>query len=490
MKRFSKYPTFRCLATLVTAWVAALTLASCVNESSPCQEPDGDAGDKVYLRFTLFTMGDGGKRTAPATKAADISGDIAGDEYENLINLGKNGDGLTYYLFDANQRFVADISPKSTTKLLEVEGGTRQTYQFYEVVSEIDKDLINTSATISSFYILAAANYGDWFNGSSLDSPFTMTAPAVGTTIEKYLSDNSGFVMTKLPYTNKLRHYGDEDVYKWMPGGAYFPLAGLQKFEVQSAMLQTSSQNSPFDISLASGKDLNMLRTFAKIEVIDKINVNGTYNPEVDGSYFGEPGNPADQDIENAKLRIHKLEMLGMMNRGSLFPAMNQWNRNSVFETQQVIAPTIPTSAKYIPAPEYIRQGDTYVGGENSITDGYPDQYATDIREDRCPVFSLYIYEYSRLADQLKNVPASQRPYLRVTLRGSADEETEVESMLLPIWMELYDSNDQSYTPGTYIESILRNHIYRYEVTGISQDATLVWKLCDMDNLNADITFN
>lgn len=466
----------------------ALATTSCVNDSQLCPEPDEVGGDKIYLRFTIFTVSEGGTNDSSSTRAADIDGEIAGSEYENVINLGKDGNGLTYFLFDASQGFVADISPESTTVLTKVTIGEDHAYEFYEVVSKLDKDYINTTNTISTFYILAAANYSDWFESNS----YSLPTPTVGQTISSYITGNSCFVMTKLPYTDQLRHQGDSWSYR--PGGSYFPLAGLQRFDVQSAMIEGSTQNSPYDISLAANKDLNLLRTFAKIELIDKINVKDKYDPTVDGSYFGEPGNETDEGIENAHLRIHKLEMLGKMTQGTLFPNVAQWDRNGVFETQQVIYPTIPTTAEYLNAMVYSRDendgswSDNYTGNSDCITDGYPDWYATQLREDKCPVFSLYVYEYSRLASQLTGVQTNELPYLRVTLRGSSD--TDTQSMMLPVSMEGYDSTTGEYTSDTYINYLNRNHIYRYEVVAISQDATLVWKLCDMDDLSTDIVFN
>lgn len=455
-------------------------VTSCVNESGSCDEPKVDSKDKVYLRFTVMTTNDGSNssKNGEKTRSADIEGGQIGSALENTLNI----DDISYYLFDENRGFLQDISPKSETIVVTTD------YKIYNVVSEIDEEYFgeHISGAIS-FYIVAFANYTDW--GTSIK------APSKGESIERFLVDNSGVVLTQMPDTRKLRR--TDEYWQLYPGGSYFPMAGMQKFTVQGSMLAVSSKNAPYDISLATGKDLNLLRSLVKIEIIDKINIKDKYDEEVDGDYFNDPGMD-DSNLPNSWLRIHKVEINGVMNQGTLFPSVIEWTNSDADETQQVDLPTIPSSATYY-YPVALNEDNSFgtgSGASGNLVDFYPDMYATNLREDKCPVFSGYLFEYYKLSTQLENIPITQQPYFRITTRGHTKEDgsglpediVDAESMVLPVRMAEYKNGAASASDN--LDYLLRNHIYRFEISGISQDIQVKWTVCEMDNLKSDIIFN
>lgn len=143
--------------------------------------------------------------------------------------------------------------------------------------------------------------------------------------------------------------------------------------------------------------------------------------------------------------------------------------------------PSIPTDAAYLkPQPLAV---DGSIG--NSVSDPgssiifAPDRQATLLREDKCPVFSAYVFEYGKYS---VNDP-SRQPYMTVTTRGDNDNYR----VTLPLRLAKYE--DGEATADDNLDAILRNHIYTYEISGISQDVKVDWTVCDMDKLSTSITF-
>lgn len=474
MKHFYGYISGLALVTIMLTLI--LGLYSCVDENGNCSDPVAGDDGKIFLRFTIMTRSDDApllnSNNTFMSKAPDIEGDIEGSGLENKLNL----DDLHYFLFDEDRGFLQDFTPKSTT-IAESDN-----YKLYQVVANIDDEYIekNITGTVS-FYIMALANYSDW--GVNLP---TLTR---GTTIEEFLQLASNVVMTSMPNPRKLLR--SDDYWHLYPGGAYFHMAGLQKFDVPGNMLTVSSVQNPYDISFATGKDLNMLRSLVKIEVIDKINVNGIYQESVDGIYFHD-GTTEDPAGKNSWLRVDKVEINGVMSQGTLVPSISEWTNGDADETQQVNAPTIPLSAKYNAPPELYDNnefGDGYNG--DALIDFMPDRYATELRADKCPVFSGYVFEYSKLAEQLKDIPSTMQPYIRITTRGYTDFSGQVlaESMILPLRIAKYKDGISSASDN--LDYLLRNHIYRFELFGISQDIQINWTVCDMTTgKEANIEFN
>lgn len=431
---------------------ASLGMQSCVNDMGDCPPEEVVKEDGFHLRFTIMTRNDA------RTRAADIEGEQEGAGYENFLDIKD----IKYLIFDKDLKFITDITAKTETVAANAN------YTVYNVVANVDDQYFYDNLNgIVDFYILCLANHGGW----------GITIPELnrGDNLGDLFSD--GLVMTTTPVTSLLQ-YALYDV------GQKFPMSGLQHFRVSGSMLMTSAEGAPYDLSLAAGKDLNLLRALAKIEIIDKINIK-------EGTAFDE-GYDNDNINGNGRFRIDKVELNGFMTRGTLLPNIYQWDRNSVFETQQVMAPTIPTSSEYKLPP--VLNADNSFGSSDGfsgfILDFIEDDYASSLRKDKCPVFSGYVYEYLKTSDQMNGVPATQQPYFRVTTRGytSPDGLVEAESMIFPVRMAAYTNG--TATSANNLPQLLRNHIYRFEIAGIGQDITVNWTVCEMDNASADIEFN
>lgn len=439
---------------LMAMAVSAVGLPSCVNDMGDCPSEEVVKEDGFHLRFTIMTRSDA------KTRAADIDGDQEGAGYENFLNV----QDIKYLIFDKDCKFITDITAKTETV------AENASYTVYNVVANVDDQYFYDNLNgIVDFYILCLANHSGW--------GIKLPTLGRGDGIDELFTD--GLVMTELPETYKLQNAAKtENVNK-----QYFPMSGLQHFRVPGSMLMTSSEGAPYDLSFATGKDLNLLRALAKIEIIDKINI-------VEGGVFDED---YDEDVinGNGRFRIDKVEINGYMTQGSLLPAFSQWN---VFETQQVTAPTIPNSAEYVLPP--VLNADNSFGSSidlpnlNYIIDFEKDEYAKTLRADKCPVFSGYVYEYLRTSNQMAGIPITQQPYFRVTTRGYTASSGQVvaESMVFPVRMANYTNGVA--TSANNLPQLLRNHIYRFEISGIGQDITVKWTVCDMDNASADIEFN
>lgn len=422
----------------MTAALLASLLCSCASEPLPdAQEP----GDGIFIRFSILA----GNRAK--SRAADISGDLPGSIPENYIDI----DDIRYLIFDDNLKFVLDLTPAATTRV------SSEDVAVYDVVAHItDPYFVEKAAMSITFNILVLANNKKWgIPDYSLSKGDDIS-----------LLFNNGLVMNVMPETSSLFNAGGKDKQ-------LFPLSGLQKFIIPAGNLQISSKESPFDVSRATGKDVNLLRALAKIEVIDKINIfeNQVFDEDKDDKGY------------NSYLRIADVKLGGRTDKGSLLPARERWERNYVFETQQVDAATVPSSASYFPPPPFDEKNYVWNGSEDFCVTLARDEYASSLREDKCPVFSCYVYEYSQ---DFAGVSGKPTPYFIVTTRGSKDEYGNVaaESESLPMKMaDYYDGK-----AGNEIKSILRNHIYRFEIAGIGRK--MIWTVCDMDTRHTDIEFN
>ncbi len=425
--------------------LAVTGLGSCINDSSECPQPMPEQQkENMYIRFSIMTKND------LRTRAADINGDQVGTGYENELNIND----IKYFLYDNDKRFIQDITAVTQTVAANKE------YTVYNVVAKLDnqyfKDNING---FIDFYILVIANYSGW--------GVTVPTPAVGDNIENFF--NNGLEMTKVPDTGVWLD-PDSSLY---PESTYpnnkFPMAGLQHFSFPGSMLMNSGEQNPYDMSIETGKNVNLLRTLAKIEIIDKINIG-------EDEVFDEV---ADVEGETGALRIKQIKLFGYFGSGKLIPSVAQWNRNSVFETQQVIAPSTDGMTYVAPQTPFASLG-TDVFAEGANIKFHRDEAATKLRKDKCPVFSCYVFEYSD-----NSISEAYLPYFIINTHGYTPPP-EVGGNVYPSLnyaLSFKDLINNSTNPPTAkLGSLLRNHIYRFEISGISQGLQVQWTVCDMDS--------
>lgn len=433
MKRFLLH-----IDLLISMLSIMIVLSSCVNDSSEC--PAATSKESFRIQFQIATKAEG------TTRAADLYGQQEGSGAENFLNVND----IKYYLFDKDLNFITDISPDATTT------AANDLFTLYNVVAEVDDDyfLENINTTLD-FYILVLANHSQWvstlpefYQGENITSFFYN-----GVVMDKGIKDTANLL---------------EDVNN--PTSVHFPMAGLQRFTFHGSMLLTTDSKLPYDISLSTGNRINLLRALAKIEIIDKINI-------AEGAEF-------DEEYDNNGFRIKEAYFNGFMASGTLLPAYNQWSRGVVTpETQQVEVPTIPEGAIYNLPP--VLYGDNMIGSSEGLTNYSlsfeKDQIATSSREDKCPVYSCYVYEYSKL-----NIDLARQSYFTVTITGSTDPE--IESMTFPVRMATYENGVA--TSDSNLENLLRNHIYRFEISAIQQELTVNWTVCPMGEATTEINYN
>lgn len=429
------------IAVCVTAAFLASLLCSCASGPLPdAQEP----GDGVFIRFSILA----GNRAK--SRAADISGDLPGSIPENYIDI----DDIRYLVFDDDLKFILDLTPEATTMV------SSDDVAVYDVVAHLtDPYFVEKASEAIPFNILVLANYTGW----------EISIPPLSKGDDISVLFTGGLVMNVVPETSSLFKAGQN-------GEQLFPLSGLQKFVIPVGNLLTSSKESPFNVSVASGKDVNLLRALAKIEVIDKINIfeDQVFEEERDNSGY------------NSYLRISGVKLGGRIDKGTLLPAAERWKGISFFETQQVDAATVPASAAYFPPSPFDDGNYLWNGSEDFCVTLVRDEYASSLREDKCPVFSCYVYEYSQDCTQLKNIAASRLPYFAITTRGRIDSEGNVVDQSVTLPMRMAEYNDGVW--GSELKSILRNHIYRFEIAGIGRK--MKWTVCPMDSRKAEIIYN
>lgn len=450
---------YRYVAAVMLA-VGMMALTSCSDDSTSSSELVDDG--PVRFSFTIVT------KTVQPSRAADLTGDEIGAVAENFLDV----DDVRCIIFDKEQKLVSDVTAKSTVKVKNDD------FTLYELTAHLEEPFfVNSPTDLLDFYILVLANYSDWginlpqlSEGADLSSFFN----AADVTLTDLASNEA-----------LLNAATDSDERR------FFPMAGLQHFVVNRLNLYNTTENIPYDLSnkQAGGKDINMLRALAKIEIVDCINIDLT-----SGKGFTE------EDLSDPE-RISAVQLRGQFNQGSLLPSFNQWDRNSTLETQQVNDASVPASATYLFPPvlsaENVYTETTYARAGNSRGFVY-DAVATARREDKCPVYSCYVFEYSQviaevqindagIPNAVQSPPFTRYPYVLIWTQGAeaTEERPEIKPLRLP--MRLVDF---AVTPAPPVMSLMRNHIYRYEIVGIHQDIRVNWTVCPMSEATIDITYN
>ncbi len=480
----NKYKT--AVALIFTLLLGA---GGCVNDEVDCLQSqtlnDGDA--VVVMQFTVVTRGN-----TSATRAV-ITPDYTeiGFPEENYIDLNR----MQFLLFDSDKKLLQQFYPA-----IEAVSGTN--FVKYRVTAKMSMDALfpDDDNPEITFSIMVLANYYnnlssknvDFTPGMTLSQCFTKSPSATFA-----MPDGSPF--WKPSYTGNSYTDANGDTYSYNKK-AYIPMSGLQTFTVNREELKASKEDQPLQISESDGsKDINMLRALAKIEVVDKIN-----------AYQDEEGNwkqPAKED----RTYIEKAELMGYFTEGSLLPSsLDAWNKSNIAETQYCSTPSVPSSASFI-SVNVVDEDELSVASDSKIINFFADAEATAKREDGCIVYSCYLTEYD-----YSKVTASNTPmWIRCTITnpdydpnngnlpyGKVDDEGNLitddngnqassvpQSLFYRIEVKQYGADGKVLESGN--TNIIRNNIYRYEVTSINQTIGIKWTVCTMDEAEIDIpTFN
>lgn len=425
----------RTLLRLLVALPAMLTLTGCVNDYGNCVDPGSDP-DPVKLRFTIVTRALPGSGTGQ-TRATDAYEEQAGTASENYLNIA--GRDIRFLLFDDEKKLLRDFTPD-----VDITPSDASNYVTYTVRATIAEPYFARVAEqeTTGFYIMVIANGRPYRLGA-----FGLATGA--TTINDVADQLAYFTMPTLT------EWPDGSRTGWRPSapgnasGEYIPMSGLQYFSLPKGAFDTNGPESFVDLSSENvGKDINMLRAIAKIEVVDKIDILDKF--------------PGDRNIE-----LEKAELFGYCATGTILPSYGEWNRDVVHpETQQVRRPTMAKQLDYHAPNGNIEEPVTWA----AEIDFFKDEVAQQAREDGCPVFSVYVPEYSR-----EDIGTSVRPYIRVTVQDPDNPNQ---------YSKLYKLQLASYTDGVAgedIEALLRNHIYRYEITAVGSIVNIGYTLCPWD---------
>lgn len=406
--------------------------------------------EDVKLRFTVVTRAsaDSAPRTAANagmnadTRAADIDGDLEGSPAENYLDLA--GRDIRFLLFDEGQRYLCDFTPD-----VDITADDANRYITYTVRATLTESYFTDKAALGQaidFYIMVLAN------GRAYD----LTALALGrgtTTIADVMNQYAFFT----PATTDGNGNGWEPSAPGTPGGKYIPMAGLQHFTIAADAFTGGGEESFVELSGTDGKYINMLRALAKIEVIDRVDVEGNFANAPEGRIY-----------------VEKVELLGYCATGTILPAYEQWGNNNVLvngtivpETQQVTEPTMASPLAYR-APNSNFETTNYA----SLIDFHEDSEAKELRDDKCPVFSVYVPEYS-----LASIGNAVPPYVRVTLFDPSLADNEA-SKFYRLSLATYNGG----AAGANLPALLRNNIYRYEITAVGSEVNIGYTVCPWDD--------
>lgn len=444
---------------LAAGVILALSLTGCVSEDSPCPPGgSGDDGKAVTLRFTVVTRSAEGGRPAEASegpalapsRADDCYADQTGTPAENFINTAD----CQFLLFDADRRLLRPIFP-------EVTADENAQYTLYTVEATITDPYFEKAVNEAGddgdvkFYIMVVANtHSANFNGQYLSY-----SPGV-TTIEDIALQRKTFDLPP-------RRDRWNVIVEWAPStnvadNRFIPMSGLQEFVVKASLLKNTSDDAPLDLSTTgTNKDIYMLRSMAKIEVIDKIELPDGYDPD------------------RKRMEVEKVELIGFYTKGTILPAIGTGGEWPDYVTAQVSEATLPSITDYTNPAAYSL---SYASDNpaNNILSFFSDGSASATRYDNYPVFSGYVAEYDRLA-----VGDRVKPYIVVTLVNKGEEPAISYYKELKLAKYVDGTAD-----GAGVEALLRNHIYRYEITGVSSDINLItvnYTVCDWDRHEVDI---
>lgn len=422
---------------MLSALCSAMVMAGgCIYDFDRCAASE-DRED-VKLRFTVVTR-DSYRPGQRRTRAADIAGEQEGSARENYLNLA--GRDIRFLLFDGEQKLLRDFTPDADITVAAEDDNRYITYTVHATIAEPYFANVATAET-TEFYIMVIANC----------RPYSLSAFGLApgaTTIKNVADQLASFTMKTIsidPETGGISGWepsnpGDAD-------GEYIPMAGLQHFTLKQGAFNGNGPEDFVELSPENGgKDINMLRALAKIEVIDKIDITGNFA----------------EDPQQRNVEVEKAELFGYCATGTILPSYGQWSRDvDKPETQQVEAPTMASSIAY-----HEPEAD-FKTATSALLDFHLDENATENRTDNCPVFSVYVPEYS-----LESIKPTVRPYIRVTVKEGNS------SKLYLLRLAAYNNNGSA---GNDIESLLRNHIYRYEITAIGTTVNVGYTVCPWDD--------
>lgn len=344
--------------------------ASCITDS----EDDVQPAKKITVRFTLVTQ----KAQAGGSRAvvSDTHPTESGTGNEDKINV--NVKDYRILAFDPASGYLYEDLTETGVQEISGQNGSEFHYT------------VTFSQPRTVFQLVVLANWKSFTGDTDCYGEFTP--------LKTKLSD-----VMELCYTLPTIQNGD----------MYIPMVGMQTYAINpNAIPEDNSRDKPYLLA-----DINMLRSVAKIEVIDGLTAGG--------------------------ISIGGVSLTGYNSTGTFWPNIDNnsgWNT----ENMQVLTPTIPTDP-----------------GWNNATLTFFEQEGKRV---------LYVSECS--------VSADNNPEIAITISNPNGSTPETAA---------YSFNLNDYK----ISSLLRNHIYRFEITSASTGLSVHYTVCPMDNeTSGNITFD
>lgn len=408
-------PTGRALRrlSLVAGLGVGLLLSGCIDSNSECIEdqPGYEEGKDVWLSVNFRNVDSEGRSRAVADSDHPAEDATAAENFINVNDITVmflNSDGRVMKVFADGEYSVEVIS--------NADG----LYNDYQLIFRINQDYFEKTGTTSTFSLLIVANHNGTGDGQTYN-PDNLWMKSV--------ADLSA-LKTSFGYT------GQNGTEAWTPdkdGGRHIPMAGIHRFTVSRAALESATDaNNPLVIT-DGGNEIDMQRAMAKIRVIDALK---SAADNVDGEY-----------IASVKLK-------GVSSRGSFVPDDATWaNGTCVLENATWLT--------------------SWYQQENTISLTAPEEY-TDVETGK--LRTRMIGYMPECGSEVFN--ETQSPTLEIVVANAAGATQNFSVKLSEIT-----------NPG--VPAFARNHIYQFIVEkNFQADITIAYTVCEWNSGNADIDFN
>ena len=354
-------------------------------------------------------------------------GPVAGDAAENFINVS-SGD-YAVFIFDGAGNFVQRFEPGAVS--LEKDGEHDYVYHIngaFRPENELDE-----------VQIMVLANWRTDFGGDYLEVEGKMSEQLTAsgrTNSLNYLYGNAAdfnFTLPVTPATSGGGASSDETDSAWFPvdNTSGIPMFGLsEKIDMKDKTMLGNS------IVLTTGNPIPMLRSLAKIEVVDMV-----------------PG--------GISANIEKCVLTTYNKTGRFIPDVIQnpnWNGLDSDKTQ-VTSPSLPADLTQSSGGQFAPAGKNLQFFKGSRTVRTKDATGDETKD----CFTVYIPEMD-----LQSLDKENRPVVLIYIKG-------VEK---PYTVELtdYDKDGKPIAANAYA-SLLRNHAYRYNILSVGVTADLPIKI-------------
>lgn len=248
------------LHLLLTLALASASLSSCVSDNSPCPEdqPGYVEGNDVWFTFKVRNL-------TPSSRAADSEGHPEENALnaENYINIEDRDISVLLFANDGGNVWLMKVLTNDEYTVERAPGNAD--YSVYNLIFKINKQYFTYAGSgDAKFSIMAVANLkgtGDY------SSPL--------------FNNNDHYAFSPIRLAGLKLSYGmpDQSAAAWLPSiesKRFIPMSGIMPCTLTRSQLEgTTSAAQPVQLGT-----VEMLRTMAKIRIIDKTYIDAVNNPD------------------------------------------------------------------------------------------------------------------------------------------------------------------------------------------------------------------